>query len=440
MKIQNFHSDTNWNVSFMMLLDSADIGPFLEEESAKLQQKKAVPGYRAGKAPLKMALSYYGSDLLNTARDSALTAFFPQACVLQDVTPISEPVYTVIGSGPEEMVVAVNFTAFPSLNSLTYKGLAPERPVKTCSEADIDAELAEYMLRHLYVHRVQRPAGFDDIVEVDFDGTCDGEEFELSHGRNMRFPIGTGRLFAGLDDALIGHVDGDELDLTLTMPEDFHREAVQGKTLQLHVRLIGVWARDMQECTDEYVRENVIGCDTVAEIREKLRAEIQSKYNSKSARIYEQNLRKELIARVDCVIPEPLVQAQLDHFLLTLASLAAADEKTVIQALEDEGMTVEDFRVRNRGLAEEQIKITLASEYIVRAEGLTVTDEEIDKSLELTAQSQKTTVADVRMSSDLEEITQRLLNEKALRIVRDSAVPQDYPVDEFDEEQLARLE
>lgn len=272
-----------------------------------------------------------------------------------------------------------------------------------------------------------------DIVEVSFTGTHNGERFPYDHSEKSRFTLGSGQLFAGLDELLEGHVAGDDLEPSLTMPEDFHRDDVAGMTLDLKVHLRGVWARDLLECTDEYVKEHIKGCETLAEFREKQRSEIQSRYDSESARHYRRNLDEALAAAVTCPIPGAMMDTAIARYVATLRSIAAQQGKTAEQVLQEEGKTMADFIEQVRPSAETQVRESIALDYIARAEKIEVTGEELAGYIQRYAESGKISVEEAqRRLGGVDALYERMLNDRAMKVVTDSAEPVIQEVEEFD--------
>lgn len=324
----------------------------------------------------------------------------------------------------ERLCAVCKFIDYPRVSDFEYKGIRVEKPVRTCSEKDIDEAVAQYMNTHLDVHEVQRAARMGDIAEVNFTAKCGDLRFLLSHSKNHRFLMGSGQLFAGLDEALVGHDAGDALFLTLTMPEDFHREDIAGRTLDIEVELLGVWERTLLSCTDEYVREHINGCDTVADFRESLRKKIQERYDSDSRRVYAANLDKALAEKVTCPLPAEMVRVALGGFVDTLRQYAASEKTTPEALLARDGKSMEVFLDECRPHAERQVRLSLALDYVVRKEELTVSAEAVDAYIAKLAAANKYTPEQAeRAAGGREKCAEELLSDAALKLVAQYAIP-----------------
>lgn len=431
MELRNI-STNEGRVRFELHLDKEEWLGYLKKESTSLQKRKAVPGYRAGKAPLSVAYKTYGDSLIQGGTNAVINDKLTQACEENDWAPVSQPTITVVAADLEQFCALIAFADYPKVEEMEYRGLKVEKPIKTVTEAQVDEMIDKYMRNHLYVHEVPREARMGDIVEVKFRGTHNGEGFEYDHSDKSRWVVGSGQLFTGLDEAIVGHVAGDDLELTLTMPEDFHREAVAGLTLDLKVHLVGVWARDLLECTDEYVKENVKGFDTVAEFREDRRKTAQGLNDSESKRILNQRIDDALAAAVTCPIPEEMIQVSMNRHMMTLQQLASGQGKTIEQVLSEEGKTVADFQALVRPNCERQVKCSVALDYIVRKEGLQVSRETIDNQLRSYATKANISMDEAaRRMGGIESIAEKMLNDRAMDVVRENLIITEVEVEEF---------
>ncbi len=432
MVIKNVLKKEDGTASFELTVEEKEYEPYLEKASLQCQKKKPVPGYRVGKAPLKVAIPQYGQALCNAANQPALNDYFGKACVQEEMIPVSSPDFFVVENTIHGVTALCRFSVYPEVGDLDWKNVRPEKPVKTCRESEIDEEVDRYMDNHRHVHEVDREAQMGDIADVAFQASAGEEHPLLSHRDHCRFTLVSGMLFFGLDEYLVCHTAGDELDLILTMPEDFHREDVRGQTVRVHVRLNGVWERTRCECTDEFVKENVKGCDTVEEFREQLRAKIQKSYDAESDKCYERILTDTLAALVTCRIPEAMIRTSMNNFEGDLRSLAASRHLTPEQLLAEDNQTMEEFRAMIRPHAIRQVRFSLVLDAVIRSEGLSVTDQEVDERIRsMSARSGKPESEVEREQGGRDEIADKLLEKKARELIRRTVQPRPVEVEDF---------
>lgn len=440
MEILDFTRREDSRITFGVRLSRQEWLPFLTRASLELQKKAPIPGFRAGKAPVPTAEKIYGRQLYLAAANEAGADCVGKACAERGLEPVSVPSFTVVGADRNGFECIVSFYNYPEIKDLAYRGLRPEKPHIAASEADVDQEVERYMLNHLNVHEVPRPAAMGDIVEVSFTGTSGGKPFPYDHSAKSRFLMGSGQLFAGLDQTLCGRRAGDELALALTMPKDFHRQEIAGLTLDLQVRLLGVWARDRYELDDDFVREHVRDAGTVEEFRGNMRKAVQQRLDGKCARIYTRNLEKALADAVDVPLPEAMVSTALERYMSHLGAIAASQSKSVEALLAEEGKTPESYRQSAMELARRQVRLSVALDCVIREENLSVTREELDRYYALTAEQLNVPREEAKqMLGGDGPAAESLLTKKAMRLVREAARPVEVELDGLPEEPMEEI-
>ncbi len=436
MEIVNFKQDKRQFIQFELVLSAPEFEEYLKKSSRMLQSARPTKGYRPGKMPLNTAMKIYGNELVNIAKDNAVSTSFNNLCIERDFAPVSQPVINIIRADINGLNALISFFDYPKIEKLDFRGLKPVKYERTCSEADIDKEINQYMLNHRLVLEVPREARYDDIVDMDFSGTSGGKPFPFDHGKNNRFTLGSGLLFAGLDEKLVGHVAGDDLELSLTMPENFHREEIAGLTIELSVHLNGVWERRLEECTDEYVKKNIAGCETVKDFREATRKKRQDKFNGKSKRLYSQAISQTLADAVDCYIPQPMIDVCLQRLMDNLEASAAVEGISSEEALRRVGKTIEGYRSECTPVAESQVKLSLALEYIARTENILISDDEISSAVNSFAKVNNLTYPSaLEQLGGREGIIEDLASKKALEFVKSNITPNIVKVEKFPDEE-----
>ncbi len=418
MDVLDFSRDEKSLVSFGIRLDRREWEPYLKSASSALQRQTPLRGFRPGAAPLKTAEAMYGKALYQAAANEAQGKLLPEICSERQLEPVSVPEIMVVTADKSGFECVCRFFNYPEIRELNYRGLTAKKPHRAVTEADIDREAENFRRNHLKVYETDREARLGDIAEVSFRGTCDGHGFPFDHSDKSRFILGSGRLFAGLDGALLGHHGGDELELSLTMPKTFHRQEIAGLTLDLSVRLKGVWARELQEMNDAFVRETVKDCETVSAYREKLRGRLQQVYEARSDEIFRRNLEASLAEAVSVPLPESMVRTNYERYLAGLFTAAKAQGKTPEELLQTEGKTMVSYQEEILPLAQRQVLYSLAVEYIVQKEALTVSEQELDVWSRESAEAMGLTPEKLlEQSGGREAIVQELLTRKVMALV-----------------------
>ncbi|MCD7739666.1 MAG: trigger factor [Lachnospiraceae bacterium] len=420
IEIQNLEERQDGTVAFEIKEDGAQWKEALNRVSEAMQKQKPVQGYRPGNAPLSIAYNTYGQPMIDQAVNEFLSEAIKQVCGEHDYFQLTKPDINITTADLSTLCASVSMVIYPKVADFDYTGLEVEKPVKTVSETEIDEAVKLYMKGHPWVHEVEREARMGDTAEVSFDGTCNGEPFEFNHCDKRRFKMGSGALFAGLDEALEGHKAGEELDLSLTMPETFQRKALRGKTLDLHVCLRGVYVREIRECTDEFVKENVKGAETVAEFRELQRTRLQKSNDARSERAFDRNLQRKLSSLVTCPVPASMLEVSIDGFVRSLAQFAAQQRKKMQQVLEERHQTLDDFKKEVTPVADLQVRVSIALDYILRKEKLEVSQEAIDKKVKnFMTNSKLPYETALKYMGGVENVTEKLQQEQAYNFVRE---------------------
>ncbi len=436
MEVRNLTKNEDFFVSFELSTQGAEWQKYLKDVSARLQSRKPVPGYRKGKAPLPVALTHYGKELLGIAFTDASLDLMGKVCDREGFAPVSEPSTEMLSMERDHMAVRCSFYTYPEIPDYDYHGLTVERPVRAVTEADVNAAVDDYMKNHLYVHEVQREARTGDIVEIRYIWRKAGDG-EYDRERKCRITMGYEELFAGLDEALLGHVGGDRLKLTLENPPDYRRGSVAGMTVDVEVSVVGVWARDRLECTDAYCRDTLPlkEINTVAEFRAKLRKDLEKENEDNSNEFLRLRMEKALASTVRCTIPEAMMEVTLKDRANTLAAICRQQGITVEQALKDEGVDLEGFLEMARPSCDQQLRQTIAIDHIIRRDQLVVGREELQRHLRRRMETEGLSLEEAADREGGEaEVLEKLLHAKAVETFRQSVTVIDVPVDQWPEE------
>lgn len=422
MEISNYSIQNGYKVNFEINLDRREWEPYLSAASIILQRLKPIKGFRAGAAPLMVAEANYGKLLYHEAGKKAADDGIRSACAEHGLTPVSEPRTSAVKIDASGYAAMVSFDTYPEMAEMEYKGVTVERPVHTVTREDVEEEMEAYVRSHLKVVKTEEPARMNDIAEIDFRGTHNGEGFPFDHAEGFREILGTEKLFTGLDAALVGKKKGDSFEITLTMPEDFHRAEIAGFTVDLRVDVRGVWKRSSQTLSDDFVAEYVKDADTVEEFRALTRKKLEERYARRSETQFKKNVEDALAASVTAELPLSMVETVIERYWTAYQNLAAGQGKSPDQLLAEEGSSRERYLETVAPTAVKRVKMSLAVDYIIRHEGLTVSPAELEAYYVRNAEHSKMSVEEykARKGSD-ETVIQDMLEVKAMQLFIDNA-------------------
>ena len=396
------------------------------EKVFKRESKKiTIPGFRKGKAPRAFVEKYYGEqvfyeDAINLVYPSALESAVEEAGLKLIEDHIG---FDLLESGKgKDLLFKVTVTTYPEVTIEGYKGIEIVKKPVEVTEEDIDAELVKVQDRNSRMVTVEdRAAQNGDTVEIDFEGFVDGVAFEGGKAENFNLTLGSGQFIPGFEDQVVGHNTGDEFDVNVTFPEDYHAEELKGKAAVFKIKLHEIKAKELPEIDDDFIKD-ISEFDTVeayrADVREKLTAARQKQADNDA----DNQLIDALIEKLQGEIPEAMYQNRINddirEFSYRLQS-QGLDLKTYMQYT---GMDEKGIRDSFKPQAERQVKVRLALEKIAELENIVPTEEEIEAEYTKIADAYQMDVEKVKGFIAVSDLSLDIAVEKAMGIVRDNAV------------------
>ena len=343
-----------------------------------------VPGFRKGKAPRKLIESMYGEGVFY---DDAFDSLFPdayQAAVKEnDLFPVDQPQVdiTEIGSG-KPLEFSCEVFVRPEVTLGEYKNLTVpthEHPVTEESVKERIERDRERVSR--FVDISDRAVENGDTVNLDYLGTVDGVAFAGGTAQDQTLVIGSGHFIPGFEEQMVGMSIGEEKDIPVTFPEQYHSEELAGKAAVFHVKLNGIQKKELPELDDDFAMD-VSDFNTYAEyeadIRKKLKEEAQ-----KSLDVERENaLIDKAVANASVDVPPPMVEEQLDQIMREMQLRMAYQGLKMEDYLKYTGQSAQQMRDMYRSEAESRAKVELTLEAIRKAEGIEPTEEEVEKQIE----------------------------------------------------------
>ncbi len=396
------------------------------EKVFKRESKKiTIPGFRKGKAPRAFVEKYYGEqvfyeDAINLVYPSALESAVEEAGLKLVEDQIA---FDLLESGKgKDLVFKVGVTTYPEVSIEGYKGIEITKKPVEVTEEDVDAELTKVQDRNSRMVTVEdRAAENGDTVEIDFEGFVDGVAFEGGKAENFNLTLGSGQFIPGFEDQVVGHNTGDEFDVNVTFPEDYHAEELKGKPAVFKIKLHEIKAKELPDIDDDFIKD-ISEFDTVeayrADVKEKLTVSRQKQADDDA----DNQLIDALIEKLQGEIPDAMYQKRINddinEFAYRLRS-QGLDLKTYLQYT---GMDEKGIRDSFKPQAERQVKIRLALEKIVELENIVPTDEEIEAEYAKMANVYQMEVDKIKGFVPSEDLSLDIAVEKAMGLVRDSAV------------------
>ena len=388
----------------------------------KARKNIMIPGFRKGKAPRKMIESMYGAHVFY---EDGLEEIFPQvydfAIAGQEFKAIGRPSLKDMQIGDDNIVTLTPTTeVYPEVTLGQYKGLEVEKAVAEVSDAQVQAELDRMAENVASTETVDRPAQMGDTVTIDFEGFDNGVPFDGGKGENHDLKLGSGSFVPGFEEQLVGMSAGEEKDIDITFPEDYHKD-LAGKAVVFHVKVNKVTVTQVPEQDDEFAKD-VSSFETLEELKADIRAKAIAEQEKQIQSAFENAAVEKAAENTTVEMPEALVERELDTQMERFAYQLQMSGYSMEQYAKMMGGDVNTMRKAFRPTAEKQAKVSVTLEKIVEVEGITVSDEEIAAEIDSLASQYQMDASKVKELVPAEELTESLKTRKATKIIVDSAV------------------
>ena len=388
----------------------------------KARKNIQIPGFRKGKAPRKMIEAMYGAHVFY---EDGLEEIFPEvydfAVAKQEFKAVGRPSLTDMQIGEDGVVtLTLSTEVYPEVTLGQYKGLEVEKAEVSVSDAQVQAELDRMAQNVASTETVERAAQMGDTANIDFEGFDNGVPFEGGKGNDFDLKLGSGQFVPGFEEQIVGMTAGEEKDIDITFPEDYHAE-LAGKPVVFHVKLNKVTVTNVPEQDDEFAKD-VSEFDTLEELKTDIRAKALEQAQKQADSAFEQAAVEKAAENTTVDMPKALVEAELDTQMERFAYQLQMSGYSMEQYAKMMGGDVSTMRNAFRPAAEKQAKISVTLEKIVEAEGLTVTEEEIEAEFQSLADQYQLELAKVKEMVPMGEITGSLTSRKAIKVITDSAV------------------
>ena len=407
-------------VALTIEVGAAEFEAAVEKAYQKMRRKINVPGFRPGKAPRKMIERMYGAEVFF---EEAINIAFPEAYE----AAVEQEKLQVVGYPAVEMVGEVTkdgFTfkatapVYPEVTLGEYKGLKAEKPEVKVTAADVDERLKQLADRNTRLVSVDREAKSGDTAVIDFEGFLNGKPFEGGKGENHNLELGSGSFVPGFEDQVIGMKAGEEKDIDITFPENYH-EDLAGKAVVFKVKVHEVKEKEVPEMDDEFAKD-VSEFDTLKDLKADLKKKITEERQKDADRAFEENLMNQVAENITADIPDVMVENQarqyLDNFKAQISRQFPYEEYKKMTGMDDEKLLADAKEPALR-----QVKMDLAVAAIIKAENIEASDEDVEAEYKKMAEQFGMDVDMVKKYLVKEQVQDQLLSQKAVAVVVDSA-------------------
>ncbi len=423
--LKEFSKKETNRYELVITVDAETFAAAIKKAYQQNGKKINVPGFRKGKAPMSIIEKYYGESVFF---EDALNIIYPDA--VQSAIDESKLEYVddkidfdLVSIDKEKGIeFKVVITVKPEVKIDGYKGLKAEKVKAVVTDEEIDAEVERIADRNSRMITVEdRAAAKDDTAVIDFEGFVDGVAFDGGKGESYSLILGSNSFIPGFEDQIIGHNVGDEFDVNVSFPEDYHAEELKGKPAVFKVKINELKVKELPAIDDEFAKD-VSEFDTLAEYKADLKAKAVERKEKQAESDVESQLVEQLIGLVSAEIPKAMIERRaeqsVEEFAYRLQS-QGMDMKTYLKYM---GGSIDDFKNTFLPQAENQVKIRLALEKIVELEKLEATEDDLNAEYEKMAKDYGIEVDKVKAAIPAAELNKDLAVTKAMEFVKSNAV------------------
>ena len=420
MKVIRVEKKEKSTVELTIQVEADAFEAAIQKVYLKTRGRINVPGFRKGKAPRKIIEGMYGSGVFyEDAINDVYPAAYDEAVKEQGLDDVGYPKTEIVEVGKEGFTFKALVSVRPEAKLDEYKGLtAPKEEVKV-TDKDIDEELKPYIDRATRLVSVKRKAKKGDTAVIDFEGFDNGTPFDGGKGENYDLKLGAGMFVPGFEEQVIGMKAGEEKDIDITFPEDYHAD-LAGKAVVFHVKVNEVKESQAPEVDDEFAKD-VSEFETLADFRKDLGEKLQQRKEAQAKSDFENAIMEQLVENMECEIPDGMVESQTDRLMDDYAMRLQSQGIGVDQYMSMMGMTPEMMRASAKPAALKQVQMELALTAVAKAENIQVSDEEYEAELAKLAEQYKMETDQVKAIIPEDGLKKDLALQKAHKLVMDSA-------------------
>lgn len=409
-------------VKLTIEVDAETFGESLKKAYLKNRGRYTVPGFRRGKAPMNFIERYYGESVFfEDAFNLACPEAYEKAVEENQLEPVDRPELDIeqIGKG-KDLIFTAKVTVKPEVNLGQYKGFGIEKEPVIVTEDDVQKELEKLQDKNARLITVDdRPVQEKDTLNIDFEGFIDGEPFEGGAAKGYTLVVGSGTFIPGFEDQLIGAKSGEEVEVNVTFPEDYHSDILKGKNAMFKVKINEIKFKELPELDDEFAQD-VSEFDTLEELKADTRKKLEEKARAEAERKYEDSIIRKAVENAEVEIPETMVQHQIDNILRRLSMTLQYQGMTLENYMNIMGIDIDTLRKENYDRALQDVRTQLVLEKISQVENVQATDEDVEAEIAETAEKYKQSPEDFKkhlQNDDIEYIKETIITKKTIKLM-----------------------
>lgn len=422
MKLRNVSTPEKNVREIEFIIDREKFEKAVNDAYKASSHKIRVPGFRPGKAPKSIIEKMYGADFFyNDALNTIVPEEYDDALNETGLKPVSPADFDFDVNDVEGLLVKAKFYVRPEIVLGQYKGLTAEKNVKKTTDADVDEEIEKIRHRNSrMIEIIDRPAAMGDTVTIDYLGTVDSVPFDGGAADDQKLTLGSHHFIPGFEEQIVGKNIGDEFDVNVTFPEEYHSEELSGKDAVFACKLHKIEFEELPELDDEFAKD-VSDFDTYAEYRADMKAKIEKRNEDIASNITEEQLLDHLIASTEVDVPAPMIDREVENKIRDYEARLLQQGMSLDMYIKYTGTTLEQLKESTRPQAEKQVKLRLILEEIAKAENIEVTPEDIENEYAELAKMYEMEIDKIKAAIEEDDLALDIKVGKAADFVKSNA-------------------
>lgn len=401
----------------------AELEPAINKVYLKVRKDISMPGFRKGKAPRMVIEAAYGKHVFfEDAIEEMFSDIYKECVLSQDIKPVGRPSISKLDINDDDSVTMVIDTdLYPEVTLGQYKGLEVEKAEATVEASEVDAEIDRMANNIARISTVERAAQDGDTAVIDFEGFKDGVAFDGGKGESYELKLGSGSFIPGFEEQVVGMSAGEEKDINVSFPENYHAKELAGAPVVFKVKVHEVKETIVPEKDDEFVKD-VSEFDTMAELRADIEKKILDEKQAGIDRAFENAAIEKAVANMTVEIPDSMVEEELDHELERMDYELRSQGASLEAYAQMMGGNMDNIRNSLRPGALNTVKTNVMLDAVVDAENIEVSDDECEEEYKKLAESYQLEIEKVKEILDIKGMKGDLQVRKAAKLIADAAV------------------
>ena len=422
MKLVSVNKLDNNKVSLEVTVGAEEFKPMLDGVYRKHAAEITIPGFRKGKAPRAYVEKQYGAYFMEEAVNNIYPRMYEAAAAEAKIVPVDRAEVEIKDLSQDGFTFIATVTVKPEVEVKQYKGL---KAVK--AEAVVEADAVEKTLADLRERAARlvtiedRAAENGDITNIDFEGFVDGTAFAGGKGEGVDLTLGSGQFIPGFEDQVAGHSIGEEFDVKVTFPAEYHAVDLAGKEAVFKTKINSIKKKELPEIDDEFVKD-ISEFNTLDELKADIQATLLKRAEAKCEEDFENELVSAVIENTVVDLPQCMIENRIDEMVQDFDFRLRNQGIDLKSYFQYTGESMEALRKTFAAQAERHVRIRLALEKIAELEELKATPEDVEKEIARIAEMYNAKPEDIKNSMPLGTLADDIVVTKAIEIIKENAV------------------